>query len=849
MSWLRLYGRSGRYRSDEHAKQSWYATDIRSVQEKDGSYTIYSVLNNITPQITAQAEKERNRTMYELAAEIAGLYLWRYDVASHEIHMYDTKATRKLRDQYDIPEVITDVPVTDAKWIAPEDYEKYKEIYTKIEQGQKQVSCEYWYKPSSDGRQHCEYIVYHTVFDENGHPQYAYGIGQDITIRRIEERNYRRLYQQIAEANPDSVCFFRLNLTKNTCGEGQSKYPRLLALQEDGTFTGMFDRVITAIEDMDAKQSCRRTFDRMALLEDFQNGIRDIEREIPVHTFHDEYRWYKINCHIVQNPETGDIEAAASAVDITKRKTDEQIIQLITMQNHDFIGIIDVASGTISLHDGVWGSHGLLSDQLLAYTMAVDEYAEDYVAPEERTTFLNAVSIDHLVAGLKYGSRPLITYTLVTEDGTELKKQLYYTWLDHTEREIMLLQSDITEAYQQEQRRTKQLKEALDMAEKANNAKSDFVSRISHDIRTPLSAITSMTDFAMQDMDDHDKISDDLKKIKSANTFLLSLINDILDISKIDSGQIELHPEAYSCNECMENIRNMFTPLCRKKNLNFETVIHGGEEVLYVDKIRLNQIVLNLVSNSIKYTPENGTVHVEMNSYPVNTDELAFVFEVRDTGIGMSEEFQKTMFNPFTQDEDNPERLKLAGGTGLGLSIVKKLVTLMNGTITVDSHMNQGSKIVVNCILPQYDGRKEEAEGIEDVSAAEEILHGTVLLAEDNQINAEIASRLLESIGLKCVHAVNGEKAVKLFQASAPDDYICILMDIRMPVMNGHDAARAIRDLDRSDAKDIPIIALTADAIHEDTKKAYDSGMNAYLTKPIDLQKLKKTIQQLAKKE
>jgi CheY-like chemotaxis protein len=173
----------------------------------------------------------------------------------------------------------------------------------------------------------------------------------------------------------------------------------------------------------------------------------------------------------------------------------------------------------------------------------------------------------------------------------------------------------------------------------------------------------------------------------------------------------------------------------------------------------------------------------------------------------------------------------------------------MNGTITVDSHMNQGSKIVVNCILPQYDGRKEEAEGIEDVSAAEEILHGTVLLAEDNQINAEIASRLLESIGLKCVHAVNGEEAVKLFQASAPDDYICILMDIRMPVMNGHDAARAIRDLDRSDAKDIPIIALTADAIHEDTKKAYDSGMNAYLTKPIDLQKLKKTIQQLAKKE
>jgi CheY-like chemotaxis protein len=211
----------------------------------------------------------------------------------------------------------------------------------------------------------------------------------------------------------------------------------------------------------------------------------------------------------------------------------------------------------------------------------------------------------------------------------------------------------------------------------------------------------------------------------------------------------------------------------------------------------------------------------------------------------MSDEFQKSMFEPFTQDENNPERLKLAGGTGLGLSIVKKLVTLMGGTIMVDSEMGHGSHMTVHCVFPMY--RESAAQSaLKSVNTQVQTpMHGTVLLAEDNQINAEIAARLLESIGLQSKRAVNGDEAWKMFDAAAPGTYLCVLMDIRMPVMNGYESAKKIRSLTREDAKKIPIIALTADAIKEDTNKAYDSGMNAYLTKPIDLQKLQNTIREL----
>jgi|GEM_PF-2478526 len=830
-----------RYHPDGKERTLWFAADSRSVAEKDGRIETYSVVRDITSEKNAEAEIERNRLMYETAAEMAGLCMWNYDIGTHCIIMSDTRATRQLKERYGIPDIIENVPDSEEVWISEEDFGKYRQIYSAIDRGEKQVSCEYWYKPDSSGKQRCEFVNYSTVFDESGKPVWAYGIGQDVTARKLEAENYRRWYTQLAEADPDAICSFRLNLSRNLCVGGQSKYNELLDLQRAGSADALLSGVIELIVERAAKRECRAVMNSKSLLSKFYRGTANVEREFPAQILPDEVWWLRENIHMVHNPDTGDVEAIASAVNITKRKQTEQIIKIITMDNQEFIAIINTEKATLGFANGVWDAGEPFALENLDYRTCVEGVAAKYVASEKRREFLDALSLDHLRAVLSRSQKYIFTYTMLEKGMEPLKKQLYFSWLDSTKREIMAAQSDITAAYEEEQERTQQLQTALRAAEAASSAKSDFVSRISHDIRTPISAITSMTDFAFEDMDNPEKLRDDLEKIKTSNSFLLSLINDILDISKIDRGQIELHPEPYPPSECVQNIRNIFEAVCREKNLNFEMDLDEGSAVPLVDKVRINQIILNLISNAIKYTHEGGSVKARLSNSRNAAGTLECCFEVKDSGIGMSAGFQKIMFEPFTQDEENPERIKLAGGTGLGLAIVKKLVDMMGGTIQIESRMGEGTDISVKLFAPEYHGDRKNSGRRKD-SLEIEKLSGRVLIAEDNDINAQIAIRLLEHIGLKSVRAVNGREALEQFEASAAGSYCCILMDLRMPVMNGYEAAGAIRLLERPDAKTIPIIALTADAIIKEDGKIDLDGMNAYLTKPIDVEQLYRTI-------
>jgi len=378
-------------------------------------------------------------------------------------------------------------------------------------------------------------------------------------------------------------------------------------------------------------------------------------------------------------------------------------------------------------------------------------------------------------------------------------------------------------------------------AEKACSAKSDFVSRISHDIRTPIGAITNITGFAFEDMHDPEKLKDDLRRIQVSNEFLLSLVNDVLDISKIDSGKIELHSEPYLYADFVSSIRNMFEPLCESRGISFIIDQKPVVPYIYIDHVRLNQIMMNLISNAVKYTPKGGTVVVSAAGDRRPEGRCDCVLTVSDNGIGMSRDFQKTMFEPFTQEESNPGRDKSVQGTGLGLSLVKKLTDLMGGTISVTSELGHGTKISVFLVAAEAD-IGSTVTGKTDVSgakAAQEKMSGTVLLAEDNAINTEIARRILEKLGLSVVHAENGARAVELFTASAPGAYRAILMDIQMPVMNGYDATKAIRELNRPDAKSIPVIAMTADAFTAAIEHSRAVGMTDYVTKPLDVNRLR----------
>jgi len=390
----------------------------------------------------------------------------------------------------------------------------------------------------------------------------------------------------------------------------------------------------------------------------------------------------------------------------------------------------------------------------------------------------------------------------------------------------------------------------LQEAERISNAKLGFISRLSHDIRTPIGIINNMTDFALEDIDNKEKLQDDLMKIRSATKYLLSLINDVLDLSKIESGKIELHPEPYTFKDFMQYLGTLIQSMCDEKGITFKIESEHVVDPIYVDKIRFNQIGMNLLSNAVKYTPPGGTITYINDAVLLSDTQARLRVTVKDTGIGMSPEFLKKIFAPYSQELDNPLRDEATVSTGLGMSIVAKLIDLMNGKITIDSEVGKGTTVTWEAVLPHHiEAAAKGAESAEQKTPAETgKLSGRVLLVEDNEINSMIADRLLEDIGIATDCESNGKDGVSRFNHSPLGFYDAILMDIQMPVMNGIDAVKAIRKLSREDACTIPVYALTADAYSDLNNKLDEYGFNGLLLKPMDRTSLYTTLSKHIKK-
>ena len=372
-------------------------------------------------------------------------------------------------------------------------------------------------------------------------------------------------------------------------------------------------------------------------------------------------------------------------------------------------------------------------------------------------------------------------------------------------------------------------------AERANNAKTRFLSNMSHDMRTPMNAIIGLTYLAKDSADDPEAVKTYLHKINESGKFLLSLINDILDMSKIENGSMELNPEPYYVTDFADQVQTLIGDECRNKNIIFEINYDGTcEGWIKVDKIRLNQILFNLLSNSVKFTPEGGKITLILYGKREGEDKVRVIVDETDTGCGMTEEFQKKMYDAFSQSKKGDER-----GTGLGLAIVKKLVDLMNGTISVESALGKGTHFHVELMA----GRCSSEEIQESLSnntdngkiKDESFLNGRkVLVCEDNKINVEIAEALLTKKGISVITAENGRIGADIFAGSEIGEFDAILMDMRMSVMDGLEATKTIRAQNREDANRVPIIAMTANAFDDDRKATADAGMNAHLSKPVE---------------
>ena len=391
------------------------------------------------------------------------------------------------------------------------------------------------------------------------------------------------------------------------------------------------------------------------------------------------------------------------------------------------------------------------------------------------------------------------------------------------------------------------IERAAKRAEEASEAKTRFLFNMSHDIRTPMNAIIGFSDLLEKHLDDKEKVHDYIKKIQLSGSFLLSLINYVLEMARIESGKATLRTEVGDAQELLGALNAVFEPAVEKKRLKYNCTLDVEHRFIICDVTKVREIVLNIISNSVKYTPEGGSVTVQIKEIPWEKEGwTAYRILVEDTGIGMGAEYLPHIFEEFTRERTSTESKVV--GAGLGLPIVKALIDLMGGTIQVESERGKGSKFEV--ILPFEIASEEEVK--DSYVKKEEKLYNRskekrILLAEDNELNAEIAITILEENGFKVERAEDGCKCVELFSEKPAGYYSTILMDIQMPNMDGYTASRKIRGMEREDAKAIPIIALTANAFDEDRNKAFAAGMNGHIAKPIDVGRMVRSIGALVK--
>jgi signal transduction histidine kinase len=949
------------------------------------AYSVGSALSRDASEKKTLTDMRR----YMSAVEGAGFIVWIYDIRRHRVY-----GTGKGPWPNGFRDVIDDFPACMIPLCAPEDREKFADIYRKIEQGEKEVRADVWIRTAPDMPLRLQRIIYSAEKTEGGSPELAYGIGYDITEQTAEHERFQKMTQSMLSANPESIGSYHLNLSKNRFIGGTSSSVFIETHLPADTADGFTEHVSSFIADPEKREGFLRKFSRESLILAAQEGKTRLSDEYQSRHSNGDMMWIRVYFTLLKNPDTGDIECITYAYDITREILNKRVFHIISDLEYDYVALLHVRTEKFEFlnlssrllpkyHTALKNPAGLFD-----YPEIRRFAASTFIAAEDRDFYLERSTIKAVTDELDAKQSCEITvrghYTGHPDEFMYRKIQHYY--LDDSRDTVLVIQLDVTDIILQQQKQTelakleaRRVEDIIDsvgtgicvfrmpdadhllgefvnlqmfrilgltppdgpdaraamlsdpmvssymkdaflavhpddcervkkayhegfqashfdagsyriikkdgsavwisqnailsevrpdcrvfyasyrvvdrevelqselerqlqsekllrkQANAANTAKSDFLSRMSHDIRTPLNGIIGMT-YITQSMELPENAHRNLEKIDKSSKFLLALINDVLDMSKAESGKIELHPQPYEFRELSGYIDAVIRPLCEEKSqkLVIETNPVGGIMPL-LDELRVNQILFNLFSNAVKYTPEGGTITFRLNEHLEGDKKLHTEFAVSDTGIGMSEAFQRVLFDPFTQEHrrDQPEMR----GTGLGLSIVKNLVEAMGGTIRVESEPGKGTSFTVG-LTPEYvKVRPADAVDGKDRPDGEELpeLAGKhVLLCEDHPLNQEIVKSLLTQKGMIVEAADDGHLGVTAFGESPVGFYDGILMDVHMPVMDGYEATKTIRAMDRPDAKSVPIIAMTADAFAEDVQRCLDAGMNGHIAKPID---------------
>lgn len=656
----------------------------------------------------------------------------------------------------------------------------------------------------------------------------------------LEDKYNKALTYRRGAEDSGYLSTYVVNLSTNTVVEQSRNFAANSPIKDGASY----NELLPIIFPVDENKQYLERFAQDTLVKAFEHGENYFKEVYLSKNSIGKRSWIKTVVKMAKSPNNGDLIAFFHSYDVHKQKISGDMV--ISAANKLFDMIIYIDSIT---QEFVCYLHGqtqsfTLDDFDFYVSNTIEEMKQEYCTINSQE-LIEKLKLRYVCKELEDKEEYCQVAHLSTENDSNMYKKIMFRYLDKKIGTIMMVMTDVTDIYQHEMEQKELLHHALSSAEQANAAKTAFLSNMSHDIRTPMNAILGMTELAMLDIDNKERIEESLEIIHSSSQHLLDLVNDVLEMSKIENNTMVLVKEDFSLDAVIHDINKIMIPLFEKKQQHYETKLDVIHDNVNGDSLRLRRVLINLLNNASKFTPNEGTIKLLVEEQPLPKNRLVNIkFTVEDNGIGISEDHQTMIFDAFSRDSTTDSyRIE---GTGLGLAIVKSIVDSSGGIIRVDSTVGVGSSFVVELMYKVAKNKLvtpvEKQTGISE-NFSESSLKGThILLVEDHYVNIAVACKMLEKMGALVTTATDGEQGCALFKNSSEGAFDLILMDIQMPKMDGYQATKHIRRSHHPQAKTIPIIAMTANVYADDIEQALKCGMNGHIGKPISTKMLATTI-------
>lgn len=821
-----------RFWNPKRKKYIWISAHVKSIMQDNGILLVYICYTDVSEEMAMQKTLEETQTITDMACSFADMWVFNCDLEKHICY-----PNRRLQQEFGFPEHVTNFPeaVFEYQLILPEYVPIYRDAFCKLQNGADIV----------------DFDIQTKLIDNNVHwvrfkgqrlpgtdEALAVFSAQVIDIEKAAEARIALERKQIQGNEKNLLFYYISDVLTGEVLEYKGLYEEKHLDTNGITIEEIFQRGENDLYYVDDRTEFRRIHNQSSILSMYKNGEMQKEWDVLILSPSGDLIWAKDVMHLIFDPQMKQLLLYEYVYNIDVERMTSELMGSI-------LGNLYEACGSLYLKKGQYTNltidqnSGQLSAQSVSFAQNVQHYADTLVHPDDRDEFLQRCTPEAILKGAKEKSNYVVR---TIEDGKIHFKRYRAVLWDEDRAVCFLTRADITELIAKEENAKSKLSTALELAQKADKAKTEFLARMSHDMRTPMNTVLGLIALMKNEKDLPNLVEDGLAKIKAASEIMVGLVNDILNQMMIDDGTIVLQEEPYRYADFLFNMKTIFEPMCKAKGIQFDFEDVTTAVTVLVDRERMNQVFFHILSNAIKFTPSGGRIAYYTDRLKIENGYVSADYYIQDTGIGMSEEFQKTMFESFSQEDTHisPEY----HGSGLGLGYAKKLVELMGGELSVYSKKGIGTTVRIH-LRSKLASQTAKLNEIEPASIAtdENILSGkNILIAEDHPLNAQILIKILEKKGMYAVHVGNGEEAVACFAEREKGYFAAILMDIRMPVMNGLEATAKIRNMNREDAKIIPIIAVTANAYDADKEQSQRAGLDAHLAKPIVPELLYKTL-------